>query len=93
MPFMCLPQQNILLCVCFSKTSHVSALVKHPLIRQLPEKHHMAQPSLQRNQKCPLQMWRQKQADLCERRKKAMPFKLRWRSDTPLAATRSRGWH
>ena len=38
--------------VCLSKTSsHVSASAKHPLLRQLPEKHHMTQLSLQRHQK------------------------------------------
>jgi hypothetical protein len=34
---------------------HVFGLSKHPLIRQHPGKHHMTQPSLQRNQKFPLQ--------------------------------------
>lgn len=32
-------------------SSHVSAVAKHPLIRQLPEKHHITQLSFQRNQK------------------------------------------
>ena len=32
-------------------SSCVSASAKHPLIRQVPGKHHMTQPSLQRNQK------------------------------------------
>jgi hypothetical protein len=32
----------------------MSASAKHPLIRQLPEKHHMTQLNLQRNQKFPL---------------------------------------
>lgn len=41
-------------CVCLNKiSSHVSASAKHPLIRQLLEKHLMAQLSLQRNQECP----------------------------------------
>ena len=35
--------------------SHTSASAKHPLIRQLPEKYHETQLSLQRNQKLPLQ--------------------------------------
>ena len=52
--------QKILSHVCFSKTSsHVSASAKHPLIRQFPEKHHMAQLSLQRNQKFPLHIWQE----------------------------------
>lgn len=34
--------------VCFNKTtSHVPASAKHLLIRQLPAKHHMIQPSFQ----------------------------------------------
>jgi len=37
-------------------SSQGSASVKHPLTRQRPEKHHITQLSLQRNQKCPLQM-------------------------------------
>jgi hypothetical protein len=36
--------------------SHMSASAKHPLTRQLPEKHHMAQLGLQGNQKFPLHM-------------------------------------
>ena len=46
-PFKCLPQQT---------SSQVSASAKCPLIRQLPEKHHMAQPRHQRNLKSPLQL-------------------------------------
>lgn len=42
--------------VCLDETaSHMCASGRHPLIRQLPEKHHIAQPSLQRNQRFPLQ--------------------------------------
>jgi hypothetical protein len=34
--------------------SQVSASIKHPLTRQLPEKYHLTQLSFQRNQKFPL---------------------------------------
>jgi hypothetical protein len=43
---------SILSKACF----HVPASAKHPLLRQFPEKHHMTQLSLHRNQKFPLQM-------------------------------------
>ncbi|EDL88132.1 rCG52315 [Rattus norvegicus] len=54
-----LPKQHIpSLSICSSK--HTYALShgcssKHPLTRQLAEKHHRIQLSFQRNQKCPLQ--------------------------------------
>jgi hypothetical protein len=38
----------------YHEPSQVSAPAKHPLTRQLPEKHHMAQLSLQRNHRFPL---------------------------------------
>ena len=40
----------------FPKNTTCIFLAKYPLLRQFPEKHHMAQLSLQRNQKFPLQL-------------------------------------
>ena len=45
-PPKCLLQQNLLSCICFSKTSSQDSFQK---------KHHVTQPSLQRNQKSPPQ--------------------------------------